>query len=344
MYFEGSAKIEKTDKTFLNPEMKTCRDISVAVLKEWPNNEKILDAMCATGIRGIRYILEDGAKDVTFLDASDDAISMAKKNLEINNVHGEFVLKDANEFLFSTWEKFDVIELDPFGTPSPYLLGAARAAKRSSLLSVTATDTAVLCGAHTGCEKIYGAKPGHNECCKEVGLRILLGKIARDAGQWNFGIIPWLSLSSKHFMKVFVELKWGAEYSDASAKLALGNYSYCQKCMQRSFKWNEKCDCGEKMRHAGPLWVGDLFTKIPNSEEKPAEKLLGLMRGETKLQKYPYYDLHKLCELLSINVPSFDEIADKINSSGFGFARTHIDEVGFRTDMPLNELKKALVV
>ena len=43
-------------------------------------------------------------------------------------------------------EKFGFVDLDPFGTPAPFIDAAIRSSGK--YLGVTATDTAPLCGAH----------------------------------------------------------------------------------------------------------------------------------------------------------------------------------------------------
>ena len=45
-------------------------------------------------------------------------------------------------------ERFDVVDLDPYGTASPFLDGAVQAVSEGGLLMVTCTDMAVLAGAY----------------------------------------------------------------------------------------------------------------------------------------------------------------------------------------------------
>ena len=75
---------------------------------------------------------------------------------------------------------FNIVDLDPFGSPAPYLDAATRSVVH--LLEVTATDTAPLCGAHfnSGMRK-YAAVPLNNEFHSEMGVRILLGKARKGA-------------------------------------------------------------------------------------------------------------------------------------------------------------------
>lgn len=43
-------------------------------------------------------------------------------------------------------DRFDVIDLDPYGSPAIFLDGAVQAIRDGGLLLVTCTDMAVLCG------------------------------------------------------------------------------------------------------------------------------------------------------------------------------------------------------
>ncbi|HMK16030.1 MAG TPA: tRNA (guanine(10)-N(2))-dimethyltransferase, partial [Methanomicrobiales archaeon] len=113
---------------FFNSRMALSRDATSLLLKGIPVGE-YLDAMGATGARGIRVARECGIP-VTINDRDPLAVEMTHS--------------DVNVLLSS--RRFDCVDLDPFGTPAPFVDAAARSAKR--YLFVTATDTAPLCGAH----------------------------------------------------------------------------------------------------------------------------------------------------------------------------------------------------
>lgn len=49
---------------------------------------------------------------------------------------------------FEDGKRFDVIDLDPYGSASIFLDAAIQAVDNGGLLCVTCTDSAVLCGAH----------------------------------------------------------------------------------------------------------------------------------------------------------------------------------------------------
>ena len=67
-------------------------------------------------------------------------------------------LKDAVELLYESKFKnakgdknarFDVIDIDPYGTAAPFLDAAIQAASGETLLCITSTDSRILCGPDT---------------------------------------------------------------------------------------------------------------------------------------------------------------------------------------------------
>lgn len=83
---------------------KLCRDAEV------------LDACCYTGGFGVYAAAVGGAKEVTGVDLDEDAIAMAKKNANLNNVRINHVHADAFGYLRQMQQnrrKFDVVVLDP---------------------------------------------------------------------------------------------------------------------------------------------------------------------------------------------------------------------------------------
>ncbi len=264
---EGKAEIEVPEGVFFNKRMELCRDVSSLAVGAIEEKLDVLDAFCATGVRGIRYKGEnENVGKVSFADMSKKAEKAVESNCKKNGMKGcEIFQGDVNEFLFEN--SFDLVEIDPFGSPVPFLYDAVRSFSREKqgYLSVTATDTAVLCGAHAkACLKNYGSKPLNNEFCHEVGARILLGKIARVAGEFDFGLVPLFTLSRQHYFKVVLKLERGAEKAVESVK-KMGIVSWCSKCFER--EWNfgfgvrEKCSCGVQHEHAGMLWLGGFGRK-----------------------------------------------------------------------------------
>ena len=72
-------------------------------------------------------------------------------------------------------DRFNLIDLDPYGSPAPFLDSAVQAVSDGCLLCVTAMDMAVLCGnSPETCYTKYGAIALKTGSCHEFALRILL--------------------------------------------------------------------------------------------------------------------------------------------------------------------------
>lgn len=134
--------------------MELNRDINVAAtaafVKRLLSRKELLreevhyvDAFSASGIRGLRIAGEVGIH-ATMNDWSPEALELIKENIKINELEEKTLAtrKSANVLLHK--QKYHIVDLDPFGTPAPFL-DAASASVRS-MLSVTATDTAPYAG------------------------------------------------------------------------------------------------------------------------------------------------------------------------------------------------------
>ena len=65
--------------------------------------------------------------------------------------------------------RFDVIDLDPYGSPNQFLDGAVQSVADGGLLMITATDMAILCGnTPEKCFASYGAMPLKSKSCHEM--------------------------------------------------------------------------------------------------------------------------------------------------------------------------------
>lgn len=143
---EGKAQLNLTDKVFFNPQMEFCRDISSigvgAYCEEIGKRIHVVDGLCATGVRGIRYKLESSCVGkVEFVDMDENACKLAERNAKLNKLRNyEVHCCHINDFLFHN-KRFDWVELDPFGTPLPYL--------QSALASFRKQDAFGYCNGHS---------------------------------------------------------------------------------------------------------------------------------------------------------------------------------------------------
>ncbi len=359
MYEEGKARIKFEEGAFLNPEARFSRDLSVALVKRFAKrNTRILDPTAATAIRGIRYYKETRAKGITLLEINEGVSKIADKNLKFNKVKGKLLNQSIQEFANNAKETFDVIDLDPFGSITPNLYDIMKLVHDGTYLFLTATDTAVLCGAQEkACLRIYDAKPMHNELCHETGLRILLGYAARTAAQFNYGVEPIISLSYAHYMRLFLRLRSGANASLGSIK-QLGYAHYCGKCgfrstEQKTFPRMQKCPvCGTLLDTSGKMWVGAIQDKeaisgvVKEFRGNSAYDQAGMRMLSTISDEYEtplYYSVPKLTKKLGIPAVSPNELIEGLRKRNYVATRTHFDSSSIKTDADIQSINKILI-
>jgi tRNA (guanine26-N2/guanine27-N2)-dimethyltransferase len=117
------------------------------------NNFVVLEALAASGLRSVRYAKEiPRLKQVVCNDIELDAMEAIKRNVKYNGLTEELVKPnhgDAMRVMYDcvgTDKKFDVIDLDPYGSAAPFVDGAVQAVAEGGLLCVTCTDLAILAG------------------------------------------------------------------------------------------------------------------------------------------------------------------------------------------------------
>lgn len=365
--FPEYEKVSSDAPVFYNPQMELNRDISILALqtyqKEQDREIDICDLFGGSGIRGIRYKNEiDGVGHVYINDISELANKFERHNVELNQLKNiDIHQHDASMFLRCNRGEFDVIDIDPFGTPSPFLDSAGYCARRESLLCVTATDTSALCGTYKEpCIRKYNSKPYKSEYCHETGIRILAGFCALTLSKYAKCIEVLLSHSTEHYMRLYLKIKKGSKRTDESLK-NIGYISHCKECLYRqttkglaSSNLDICPECGEKLIHAGPLWLGNIQNKefitkmIAESENKTLntkDKLLKLLNSCLMEADSPatFYDVHAICRSLKISAPKLDLIIEKINNNGFEAEKTHFQPTGIKTNAPLTEIKDILI-
>ncbi len=356
---EGGVSVTFPKGVFYNPEMELCRDICSLLVGALPEKVSVVDAMCASGVRGIRYKKENkNVGKLALCDRSGRAIACARENAAKNGVRCRVVHADANDFLRKN--QFDFVELDPFGSPAPFLHDAARCLSglKKGYLSATATDMAVLCGAeHPACLRNYGAAPLDNEFCHENAARILLGKVALTCAGFSLAAKPIFTLSHRHYLKVVLRAERSAKGA-ADAVKSLGFVSYCPGCCFREARRNalkEKCPhCGHALVHAGPLFLGELWSPAllermlglsaerGYRKSREIDKILRTILSESAIPAYAYYDLHKLAKKNRGRIMGMEEALSALWKAGFAASRTHFCPTAIRTDAPHEKVLEAL--
>ena len=369
---EGVSFPPSAAPVFYNPQMELNRDINVAATAAFvnrlilklqshrdivPADITYVDALSASGIRGIRVANELGISAV-LNDWNEDSYDLIVKNIELNNLSETTTAsrKDANVLLHE--KRFNIVDLDPFGTPTPFLDAAARSAVH--LLEVTATDTAPLCGAHlnSGIRK-YAAVPLNNEYHSEMGMRILLGKIARELAKHEKAMIPLLSHATRHYVRTYVQVQKGAKRTDKTLK-EMGFISNCPNCGFRkpvfglAVHIDKECPiCGTTTEIAGPLWLGQLhevefcnevlleLEKRHLKTKEKAMKIITLCRDELNIPMF--YNQHVICKRLGISASTIDSLISALKEHGYEASRTHFDGISFKTNAEITDIERIML-
>jgi tRNA (guanine26-N2/guanine27-N2)-dimethyltransferase len=355
---------------FYNPVMELNRDLSVLAFQTYQRlvsrEISICDPLTGSGIRGVRFVAEiHGVKKVVISDINERSFKLAQHNVHLNGLEDlvEVEHKDANCLLSchgAPHKRFDVVDVDPFGTPVPYLDSAVRALRNKGLLAATATDMAPLCGVHAkACIRKYGGKPLRTEYCQELAVRLLGGCIAAVAAKQDIGVRVVFSHASDHYIRVYAQIGYGAKKADASIK-TLGYVLHCFNCFHRetastlSTRFFEKCpECGSKMSWAGPLWLGKIFgpkfcealaeenRRTPLRTSRKITKLLSLAKEEAEAP-VTYYVIDQISDKLASPVPSVHAMLQSLRDNGFQAVPTHFNTRGIRTDAPAMTMQQLL--
>ncbi len=366
---EGTTRIivpqqHLTKSMFYNPAMELCRDIDVASIAAFvsslPDSShiKYIDALAGTGVRGIRVANEVGLQ-VTINDRSTPAYELINRNIRLNEIEERASACNENANVLLVQTKYDLVDIDPFGSPVPFLDAACKSVKK--MLLITATDTAPLCGAHTGGLRNYGARPLNTEYHAEMGTRILLGAVTRELCKYDKAIQPLLSYASAHFIRLIARVERGAKKADDSMK-RLGFIAHCFSCGHRfSFSCEDMLDlnvenacelCGKKMRIAGPLYISAIKEKAfcARVHEGLGKRTLGKKKEAMKIVytcihelDIPFfYEHHALCKALKIPPPPLTSLLDALHSNGFSASRTQFSDTAVKTDARIDEIKAIL--
>jgi len=329
---------------FYNPSMELNRDLSVLVCQWLINNSKkpvrFLDGLAASGIRGVRFAKElDGDFDVTINDWNPDAYLLIEKNIEKLKLKNTIALNCNLNSLLSE-SKFNYIDVDPFGSPVYFIDSAVRSICNDGVIACTATDTATLCGTYPKvCLRRYGAIPFHSNAMKEIGLRILLGFICKEAGIYDKGIKPLICYVTDHYFRVYVQVINGTNRANDSMK----NFSV--------MKENKLIGTDITKKDIGPMWLGRLQDKRVVKElrtilfEKQLKtknelwKLLDLLEEEADAPPF-FYATDGLASALKKSPPKMEIVFEKLRNKGYDVFRTHFSPTGFKTNAPKNEIEK----
>ncbi|XP_055975390.1 tRNA (guanine(26)-N(2))-dimethyltransferase isoform X1 [Sorex fumeus] len=341
---------------------------------------RVLEGLAASGLRSIRFAREvPGLRSVVANDASARAVELIRHNVELNGVAHlvQPSQADARMLMYQhqkVSERFDVIDLDPYGSPAPFLDAAVQAVSEGGLLCVTCTDMAVLAG-NSGetCYSKYGAMALKSRACHEMALRIVLHSLDLRANCYQRFVVPLLSVSADFYVRVFVRVFTGQAKVKASAsKQAL--LFQCVGCgafhLQRMgkaagaaggrVKFSAACGppvgpecehCGQRHQLGGPLWaepihdldfVGRVLDAVSTNPGRfhTSERIRGVLSVVTEeLPDVPlYYTLDQLSSTIHCSTPSLLQLRSALLHAGFRVSLSHACKNAVKTDAPSSAL------
>lgn len=350
---------------FYNPLMKTNRDFAVAFLRTVGSlSDRALtvgDPLAGVGVRAIRALLETKTTDKAFAnDLNKSAFDLIRQNARMNRVGRRLraSCKDANVFLAEhskPGERFSYVDIDPFGSPVPFLDNAIMSLVHGGYLAVTATDAPVLCGLFPNKMRlVYDSYCRKLPFAKEVGVRVLIGAIVRAAARHEVGARPLVCYAERNYFRAYFQVL--RSRSRALSAMELVGYI---RSRDGSGGWesitcrNLSEACGGPNASGtiyGPLWIGgyeDTSFVAKLAEEgvgvsPDSDALIGMVRAEESdiLGYYPHDLLAKAC---GGRAPPIGRILDGLRKAGIRASRTLFDPNAVKAQATFEELAEVLI-
>lgn len=282
---------KKTGQGFLNQAMAPARTRSVLLLADalehdWLVGEdkplRVLDALCATGVRVRRWRneipanlqqrlrvtandIDEFAIDWTKIshlthppevsveqEFEDDRYNKTPSGQIFNGLHIQRL--DARIAMLET--AYQWVDLDPFGSPVNFLDAALQCLSRNGFLEVTATDTAALTGSSaSSMARRYGAKGLVDVYAHDDAVRVLLGLIATSAARLDKKIKPVLALFDGHHVRVSVRVKTSKEGASEISK----NMGWRVRGDDEPYRFITHPNADQLKNASGPMWIGPLW-------------------------------------------------------------------------------------
>ena len=341
----GPGTIDR-EAPFYNPAMALNRDLSVLLVEAFARQRgrevDVADALAGAGARAARLAHEVDAPLVVHANDADVAgIEALRRAGGENGIPARrLVLREGAAHAFLAARRFDVVDIDPYGSPAPFLDAAVRATRHDGLVCVTATDTAALAGAYPRvCRRRYGAEHRlHGVAWRsEVGLRVLAAALVQAGGRHDRAVEPVLSVARGHWMRIVARVRDGRAAADR-AVAGLG------------WAWADEAHLGRTGRagdvpagapSAGPLWTGALHERglveamaaaVPSHRlATDAAPLLAVLAEEAEAPAF-WADPGRLQGRFRAAAPRRSALIDALRAGGYRAARSHLDPQGVRTD------------
>ncbi len=346
--------------TFYRPHSKITRDLGVLAAKVYKQNQgklRILDVMTGCGVRSIRYYLESEADYIWANDSNPENKVILDYNLGfmLDKNKAKLTYKNANNIFFechNNKDYYDLVDVDAFGSPNPYLSTALWATKIRGLIYLTCTDGRTGTGhLPENCLQNYGSYGRSHPSAQEQVLRLIIGSTLQQAATIGLGIEPIFSYFSGSTYRVMLRLL-------PKINLSLDNYGflgYCHHCGEYttvSYKQLGKISCYHQPENkyynytiSGPIWLGYLHNKeylktmknlAINLKWSTVSDLLSTMINESEFPPY-FYTLGEIGRRGKIDIPKRSQLIEALQNQGFSATNTHINPQAIKTNATLKQ-------
>ena len=348
MIEEGKAKIltlkeieykgpGKRSIGFYNPVWKLDRDIEVLFCKYIYEKgaRRFLDGFASTGIRGIRIKKEINDIEMDINDLNKASYKLITKNVELNGIKANVFNEDICNIL--SRKKYDYINIDPYGSPVRYVPCIFKGIRKKAYVSISATDIATLCGIFKKtCIRRYHAIPLKMQGMKEIGLRILIGYIARIASSYDYSFLPIISYSHVHYFRIYGIVEKGVKKAENAIEKI--GWIYWEN------GWNKRNFDNPPKNFGGPLWIGKLFNEkilkelLIKSKDAKIKKLFQTFIEENF--SISYYETKKIAKEMKKKQPPIERLIRKLTANGWRAARSHFAGDAIKTTASYDEIKR----
>lgn len=361
---EGKATFA-VGNAFYRPQSAIARDLAVlaaAVYRQRRGRLRVLDAMTGCGVRALRYGLEAGADFVWANEGNPDLAATLTDNLApLPAATYRITHQDANQVFFACSQQrdlYDLVDIDNFGGPTPYVTTGLWATRLGGLLYLTSTDGRATSGHDPGgCLRTYGAYGRSHPAVHEQGLRLILGHAAQTAAARGLGLAPVFSLFTGQVHRVMVRLVRKPTLTEAN----YGFVAYCHgcghfqtvdwrhlgrvTCVCESFQPGNAVPAASNLVLSGPMWLGPLhdgatlaaMAALAEGWNWPAQaQRLAVMAQEIDLPPY-YYPLGELGRRGQMDIPNRDQLIAALQDRGHRAAIPSVDWQGVKTDATLGD-------
>ncbi|WP_198648660.1 tRNA (guanine-N1)-methyltransferase [Cyanothece sp. BG0011] len=346
--------------TFYRPQSKITRDLGTLAAKVYKQNQgnlRVLDVMTGCGVRSIRYYLESEADSIWANDSNPENKATLDYNLGfiLQDNKGKITYKNANNIFFECYNNkdyYDLVDVDAFGSPNPYLSTALWATKIGGLIYLTCTDGRTGTGhLPENCLQNYGSYGRSHPAAQEQVLRLIIGSTLQQASTMGLGIEPIFSYFSGSTYRIMLRLL-------PKVNLNLDNYGflgYCHHCGEYqtiSYKQLGKVNCYHQQENknfsytiSGAMWLGNLHNKeylktmkrlAINLKWSTVTDLLSIMIDESDFPPY-FYTLGEIGRRGKLDIPKRSQLIKALQNQGFSATNTHINPQAIKTNANLKQ-------